>query len=60
MLVSIKETTLERAYFTVTLTVNVCDRGKGEANVYNFLSLYILSAVFPPVLSKDRLNASWP
>ena len=51
-----KETTLERDDFTV----NVCNRGKEEENVYNFLSLQLLSAVVPEDSSKDRLSASRP
>ena len=40
--------------------VNVCNRGKGGTNVYNFLSLHFLSAVVPAVLSKDRLSEYMP
>ena len=39
---------------------NACNRGKGGANVYNFLSLQFLSAVFPSISSKDRLSVSRP
>ena len=35
-------------------TVNVCKRGKGGLNVYDFLSFHFLSAVLSAVLSKDR------
>ena len=31
--------------------VNVCNRGKGEKNVYNFLSFQLLSAIVPLSLS---------
>ena len=44
----------------LTSAVNVCNRGKGERNVYNFLSLQFLSAVVPTILSKDRLSSSRP
>ena len=47
-----KETTLERADFTLQLLMfTVVNRGKGEKNVYNFLSLQFLSAAVPAVLS---------
>ena len=46
-----KETTLERADFTLPSAVNVCNRGKGDNNVYNFLSLHLLLAVVPTILT---------
>ena len=46
LLLFLKETTLERAS-----AVNVFNRGKGEKNVYYFLSFQFLSAVVPVILS---------
>ena len=48
--VRVKETTLKRADFTLS-AVNVCNRRKGGTNVYNFLSLHLLLAVVPAILS---------
>ena len=40
--------------------VNVCNREKGEKNVYKFLSFHIWSAVVPTVLRKDWLSVPRP
>ena len=37
---------------------NVCNRGKGEKNVYDFLYFHFLSAVVPVILSYGRQSVS--
>ena len=46
-LIPIKDTKLERADFITLQLLDVCNRGKGESNVYNFLSLQFYVSFCP-------------